>query len=177
MLNDGTKQRASGQANNSSVRCSEECPFRVSRDFFIPKKNDFGVLRQDYLISTRQMLRITYVWPDWNSHIRLGVSHYFQYKEVTFFIFSPKSQVSNSWLSHYLSCTAPRVLLLKKLCAPAVASLFRFSFSPLEVPSNIQNATANACATASAHARVPADHTSPHSLICDTASIREKSWE
>ena len=26
-------------------------------------------------VSTRQMLRISYIWPDWNSYVRLGVFH------------------------------------------------------------------------------------------------------
>ena len=39
-------------------------------------------------MSTRQMLRNSYFWPDWNYYARLGVFHtIFSSKEVTFLVF------------------------------------------------------------------------------------------
>ena len=47
--------------------------------------------------STRQMSKMSCFWADWNSYVRLGVPHYFQYKEVAF-LFFPQN------LSRILNC-------------------------------------------------------------------------
>ena len=47
-------------------------------------------LRANPEYSTRQMLRISYFWPSWNSYVRLGVFHTFLSTKRSHFYFSPK---------------------------------------------------------------------------------------
>ena len=65
--------------------------------FIIPKRRKATYKPRKYS-STRQMLRISCIWPDWNSYVKLGVFHTIFSTNRCHSYFSPKMWVSNSWI-------------------------------------------------------------------------------